>query len=115
MPTSVPAGRLRYVYAVCRPLDAPPPAGRTGVAGAPPRQLEHHGLVAVVADAPERDFTEAPLRAHLEDLDWLTATATATARAHQTVAERTAREDAWQRALISSVNEQVASPWPELM
>ncbi|MEU6844997.1 GvpL/GvpF family gas vesicle protein [Streptomyces sp. NPDC046716] len=81
MGTSVPAGQLRYVYAVCRPLDAPLQAELAGVAGAPPRQLEHDGLVAIVADVPERDFAEAPLRAHLEDLDWLTATA----RAHQTV------------------------------
>ncbi|MFE6895093.1 GvpL/GvpF family gas vesicle protein [Streptomyces sp. NPDC057694] len=81
MTTSDPVGRLRYVYAVCRPLDAPLQAELVGVAGAPTEQLEHHGLVAIVADVPERDFAEAPLRAHLEDLDWLTATA----RAHQTV------------------------------
>ncbi|MGY0490798.1 GvpL/GvpF family gas vesicle protein [Streptomyces sp. WG-D5] len=72
---------LRYVYAVCHPLDAPLPAELTGVAGGPPRLLEHRGLVAVVGAVPERDFAEAPLRAHLEDLDWLTGTA----RAHQHV------------------------------
>ncbi|MFZ3560906.1 GvpL/GvpF family gas vesicle protein [Streptomyces sp. BH055] len=72
---------LRYVYAVCHPLGAPLQAELTGVAGAPPRQLEHGGLVAVVGSVPERDFAEAPLRAHLEDLDWLTETA----RAHQNV------------------------------
>lgn len=72
---------LRYVYAVCRPLDAPLHADLTGVAGAPPRQLAHEGLVAVVSPVPERDFAHEPLRAHLEDLDWLAATA----RAHQSV------------------------------
>ncbi|MEV0636628.1 GvpL/GvpF family gas vesicle protein [Streptomyces sp. NPDC050619] len=72
---------LRYVYAVCRPLGAPLQAQLTGVAGDPPRLLTHHGLVAVVSHVPERDFAEEPLRAHLEDLDWLTATA----RAHQGV------------------------------
>ncbi|MFJ9175269.1 GvpL/GvpF family gas vesicle protein [Streptomyces sp. NPDC102360] len=72
---------LRYVYAVCHPLGAPLQAELTGVAGAPPRQLEHRGLVAVVGSVPERDFAEAPLRSHLEDLDWLTETA----RAHQNV------------------------------
>ncbi|MCX4830423.1 GvpL/GvpF family gas vesicle protein [Streptomyces sp. NBC_01016] len=72
---------LRYVYAVCHPLDAPLQAELTGVAGSPPRQLEHQGLVAVVGSVPERDFAEAPLHAHLEDLDWLTETA----RAHQNV------------------------------
>ena len=35
----------------------------------------------MVSHVPERDFAEEPLRRHLEDLDWLTATA----RAHQGV------------------------------
>jgi len=72
---------LRYVYAVCRPFGTPLQAELTGVAGDPPRALTHHGLVAVVSHVPERDFAEEPLHAHLEDLDWLTATA----RAHQGV------------------------------
>ncbi|MFD4481812.1 GvpL/GvpF family gas vesicle protein [Streptomyces sp. NPDC058471] len=72
---------LRYVYAICRPFDAPLQAQVTGVDGAPPGQLSHHGLIAVVGTVPERDFAEEPLRRHLEDLDWLSATA----RAHQSV------------------------------
>ncbi|MBT2418720.1 GvpL/GvpF family gas vesicle protein [Streptomyces sp. ISL-22] len=72
---------LRYVYAVCRPFRSALQAQLTGVAGVPPKQLTHHGLVAVVSTVPEADFAEAPLRAHLEDLDWLSATA----RAHQQV------------------------------
>ncbi|MEU9184311.1 GvpL/GvpF family gas vesicle protein [Streptomyces sp. NPDC048484] len=72
---------LRYVYAVCRPFGTPLPAQLTGVAGVPPKRLVHHGLVAVVGQVPEADFAEEPLRAHLEDLDWLGATA----RAHQNV------------------------------
>ncbi|MFF8593672.1 GvpL/GvpF family gas vesicle protein [Streptomyces sp. NPDC015220] len=72
---------LRYVYAICRPLGAPLQAQLTGVAGAPAKPLHHHGLVAVVSEVPERDFGEEALRAHLEDLDWLAATA----RAHQGV------------------------------
>lgn len=72
---------LRYVYALCRPLEAPLQAQLTGVAGAPAKPLHHHGLVAVVSEVPEQDFTEEALRAHLEDLDWLAATA----RAHQGV------------------------------
>jgi hypothetical protein len=72
---------LRYVYAVCHPFGTPLQAQLTGVAGDPPRLLHHHGLVAVVSHVPERDFAEEPLRRHLEDLDWLTATA----RAHQGV------------------------------
>ncbi|MEZ3178793.1 GvpL/GvpF family gas vesicle protein [Streptomyces pimonensis] len=72
---------LRYVYAVCRPYGTPLQAQLTGVGGDPPRLLPHHGLVAVVSHVPEADFAEEPLRAHLEDLDWLTAVA----RAHQGV------------------------------
>ena len=72
---------LRYVYAVCRPFGAALQSQLTGLGGDPPRLLSHHGLIAVVSHVPERDFAEAPLRAHLEDLEWLTATA----RAHQLV------------------------------
>jgi len=72
---------LRYVYAVCRPFGTPLPRQLTGVGGVPPKQLVHHGLVAVVGQVPEEDFAEQPLRAHLEDLDWLGTTA----RAHQNV------------------------------
>ncbi|GKQ39472.1 GvpL/GvpF family gas vesicle protein [Streptomyces sp. A012304] len=74
---------LRYVYAVCRPFGTPLQSQLTGVAGDPPRMLHHHGLVAVLSHVPAKDFDEAPLRAHLEDLDWLTETA----RAHQQVVD----------------------------
>ncbi|WP_320776069.1 GvpL/GvpF family gas vesicle protein [Streptomyces sp. CRN 30] len=74
---------LRYVYAVCRPLGAPLQAQLTGVGGDPPRALHHRGLVAVVSHVPEADFAEESLKAHLEDLDWLAATA----RAHQQVVD----------------------------
>ncbi|MDH6624579.1 hypothetical protein M2271_002383 [Streptomyces sp. LBL] len=72
---------LRYAYAVCHPFDTPLQAQLTGVAGDPPRLLHHHGLAVVVSHVPERDFAEEPLHRHLEDMDWLTATA----RAHQGV------------------------------
>ncbi|GAA2249293.1 gas vesicle protein [Streptomyces ruber] len=72
---------LRYVYAICRPFGAALQAQLTGVAGVPPKLLSHHGLVAVLSEVPEDDFAEGPLRAHLEDLDWLGSTA----RAHQGV------------------------------
>ncbi|MEV6804915.1 GvpL/GvpF family gas vesicle protein [Streptomyces sp. NPDC051132] len=74
---------LRYVYAVCRPFGTPLQAELTGVGGAPPALLHHHGLVAVVSTVPEADFCEDALKAHLEDLDWLSATA----RAHQGVVD----------------------------
>ncbi|MDF3298711.1 GvpL/GvpF family gas vesicle protein [Streptomyces tropicalis] len=73
----------RYVYAVCRPLDAPLQAQLTGVAGAPAKLLHHHGLVAVLSEVPERDFAEEPLRAHLMDDAWLAETA----RAHRGVVD----------------------------
>ncbi|WP_153812636.1 GvpL/GvpF family gas vesicle protein [Streptomyces sp. SUK 48] len=72
---------LRYVYAVCRPLGAPLQAQLTGIGGAPPALLSHRGLVAVVSTVPEADFCEEGLKAHLENMDWLAATA----RAHQGV------------------------------
>ncbi|MCX5203054.1 GvpL/GvpF family gas vesicle protein [Streptomyces sp. NBC_00237] len=73
---------LRYVYAVTRPFDgALPEEGGRGLDGEPPRLLHHEGLVAVVSPVPAADFDEAPLRAHLEDLDWLAGTA----RTHQAV------------------------------
>ncbi|CAM5582649.1 MULTISPECIES: GvpL/GvpF family gas vesicle protein [Streptomyces] len=72
---------LRYVYAVCHPYESPLQRQLSGVSGAPPKRLTHHGLVAVVSTVPEHEFTEEALRANLEDLDWLTATA----RAHQQV------------------------------
>lgn len=72
---------LRYVYAVTRPFDGVPPDGVRGLDGEPPRLLHHGDLVAVVSPVPAGDFAEAPLKKHLEDLDWLTATA----RAHEAV------------------------------
>ncbi|MFS4095399.1 GvpL/GvpF family gas vesicle protein [Streptomyces sp. AF1A] len=72
---------LRYVYAVCRPFGTPLQAELTGVGGAPAALLHHHDLIAVVSTVPEADFREEALKAHLEDLDWLAATA----RAHQGV------------------------------
>ncbi|MGW3170892.1 GvpL/GvpF family gas vesicle protein [Streptomyces sp. NPDC001153] len=72
---------LRYVYAVCRPFGTPLQSQLTGVGGAPPALLRHHGLVAVVSQVPAADFCEEALKAHLEDLDWLSVTA----RAHQGV------------------------------
>ncbi|QCX80048.1 Gas vesicle synthesis protein GvpL/GvpF [Streptomyces sp. YIM 121038] len=80
-PHDEPHDELRYVYAVCRRLSGPLHADLTGVGGAPPRQLAHAGLIAVVGPVPARDFGLEPLRAHLEDLDWLSETA----RAHQHV------------------------------
>ncbi|WP_391960900.1 GvpL/GvpF family gas vesicle protein [Streptomyces somaliensis] len=43
--------------------------------GEPPRLLHHGDLVAVVDAVPAEEFEEGPLRARLEDLDWLADTA----------------------------------------
>ncbi|MFJ8692348.1 GvpL/GvpF family gas vesicle protein [Streptomyces roseolilacinus] len=72
---STPTPPLRYVYAVCRPFDGVLPEGAAGITGEPPRLLHHGDLVAVVDAVPAEDFDEGPLRARLEDLDWLAATA----------------------------------------
>ncbi|MET9517536.1 GvpL/GvpF family gas vesicle protein [Streptomyces sp. NPDC002994] len=72
---------LRYVYAVTRPFDGVPPEGVRGLDGEPPRLLHHRDLVAVVSPVPAEDFAEAPLKRHLESLDWLSATA----RTHEAV------------------------------
>ncbi|MER5883184.1 GvpL/GvpF family gas vesicle protein [Streptomyces sp. NPDC001941] len=73
--------RLLYVYAVTRPYEGGLPGAVTGVAGGPPRPVRHGGLAAVVGSVPAAEFDEAPLRANLEDIDWLSDTA----RAHQDV------------------------------
>ncbi|MET7285389.1 GvpL/GvpF family gas vesicle protein [Streptomyces sp. NPDC005573] len=67
----------RYVYAVCRPLDAPLQVQLTGVGGAPPALLHHHGLVVVVSAVPEADPSPEALP------DWLAATV----RAHRGVVD----------------------------
>ncbi len=72
---------LRYVYAVTRPFEGVLPEGVRGLDGEPPRLLHHDGLVAVVSPVPAEDFGEAPLKKHLENLDWLSATA----RTHEAV------------------------------
>ncbi|WP_308282372.1 GvpL/GvpF family gas vesicle protein [Streptomyces lichenis] len=78
---STAAPDLRYVYAVTRPFDGVPPEGVRGISGQPPKLVRHGDLVAVVDPVPAADFEEGPLKARLEDLDWLAATA----RAHDAV------------------------------
>ncbi|OAR22760.1 gas vesicle protein [Streptomyces sp. ERV7] len=72
---------LWYVYAVVRPFEEALPDGVRGLDGEPPRLIGHGGLCAAASPVPAADFDAAPLRARLEDLDWLSATA----RAHQSV------------------------------
>ncbi|MFD7163842.1 GvpL/GvpF family gas vesicle protein [Streptomyces violascens] len=74
-------GELLYVYAVTRPFATALPAGVRGLDGKPPGLIEHRGLCAAVSRVPAEDFNAVPLRAHLEDLDWLGRTA----RTHEAV------------------------------
>ncbi|MPY58131.1 GvpL/GvpF family gas vesicle protein [Streptomyces spongiae] len=91
-PTDTPTDTdIVYAYAVLRrtPEAARAVADLRGVAGEPIRLLEFAdgttdgtpGLAAAVGPVPAADFDEAPLKANLEDLSWLEATA----RAHHAV------------------------------
>lgn len=53
------------------------PGELAGVSGASVRMIEADGLAAAASEVPLAEFGEVPLRAHLEDLAWLEATATA--------------------------------------
>ncbi|MDO0937517.1 GvpL/GvpF family gas vesicle protein [Streptomyces sp. DG2A-72] len=76
-----------YVYAVLRrtPEAAEAVADLRGVAGEPIRLVESadgtQELAAAIGPVPAADFEEAPLKAGLEDLDWLESAA----RAHHAV------------------------------
>lgn len=59
----------------------------TGVAGEPVRTVVSDDLTAVVGSVPLEVFGEQPLRGHLEDLDWLAATA----RTHDAVVSTVVR------------------------
>ncbi|MGW3728869.1 GvpL/GvpF family gas vesicle protein [Streptomyces sp. NPDC000851] len=78
--------QLSYAYAVVRPVaalerDALP--GVRGVADAPVTLVHHGDVAAAVSPVPPADFSEATLKAHLEDLDWLESVA----RAHHHIIE----------------------------
>jgi Gas vesicle synthesis protein GvpL/GvpF len=67
--------RAVWLYAVAEhPLEL---AELGGVDGAPVRTISAEGLAAVASDVALDEFGESALRANLEDLSWLEATATA--------------------------------------
>ncbi|MEU2043366.1 GvpL/GvpF family gas vesicle protein [Nocardia niwae] len=70
--------------------EAAEPGGLTGVAGEPVRTVVSDDLTALVGSVPLEVFGEQPLRGHLEDLDWLEATA----RAHDAVVSAAVRRGA---------------------
>ncbi|MFI0481354.1 GvpL/GvpF family gas vesicle protein [Actinomadura sp. 9N215] len=75
-----------YLYGVARDLDPAALRGAAGVAGAPVRGVVAGGLTALVSTVRVAEYGEAALRANLEDLAWLEATA----RAHHEVVDRAA-------------------------
>ncbi|MFD7258831.1 GvpL/GvpF family gas vesicle protein [Streptomyces sp. NPDC059874] len=78
---------LFYVYTVLRTATPPSPPLDLDIPAALGKGLElveHEGLTAVVEPVDAADFDEQPLRAHLEDLDWLADVA----RAHHRVVAR---------------------------
>lgn len=75
-----------YLYGVARGLDPAVLGDAAGVAGAPVRGVVAGGLTALVSTVRLEEYGEAALRANLEDLAWLEATA----RAHHDVVDRAA-------------------------
>jgi hypothetical protein len=76
-----------YLYGVTRGLDLTALGGTAGVAGAPVREVAEGDLTALVSTVRMEEYGEGALRANLEDLAWLEATA----RAHHDVVDRAAR------------------------
>jgi hypothetical protein len=84
--TADPARTGVYLYGVARGLDPAAMGDTAGVAGAPVRGVVAAGLTALVSTVRLAEYGEAALRANLEDLEWLEATA----RAHHDVVDRAA-------------------------
>lgn len=62
---------LVYVYAIA-PRGCAVPAGLRGLDEGAVRPVTDGDLLAFVSDVPEGEFAEAPLNAHLADMEWLT-------------------------------------------
>jgi Gas vesicle synthesis protein GvpL/GvpF len=78
------SGHGLYVYAVIGgDAGFAPPAGLAGVGGAPVEVVAAGDLAAVVSEVPLDEFGDEALRANLNELPWLEATA----RAHETVVD----------------------------
>ncbi|GAA2592709.1 GvpL/GvpF family gas vesicle protein [Actinomadura fulvescens] len=85
--TAAAAGTAVYLYAVSRDLDPAAVPAAPGVGRAPVRAVTAGGLTALVSTVREADYGEEALRANLEDLAFLEATA----RAHHDVVDQVAR------------------------
>lgn len=80
------SGTAVYLYGVSRGLDLVALGDIAGVAGEPVRGVDTDGLTALVSTVRLDEFGEQALRANLENLGWLEATA----RAHHDVVDRAA-------------------------
>ena len=78
-----------WVYAICRQADETALRGVAGVGGGEVTVLSGAGLTAVTEDVSLAEFGEQALRASLEDMAWLDATA----RAHHGVIDAVARSE----------------------
>jgi Gas vesicle synthesis protein GvpL/GvpF len=81
-----PSGRASYAYAVARSFDPALLEGVRGVDDAEVHVVSYGEIVAVVSPVPLAEFDETALRAKLERLPWLEATA----RAHHAVVDSVA-------------------------
>lgn len=81
------AGEAVYLYAIARGLDRTGLGEVAGIAGAPVRTVAAGDLTALVSTVRLADYGEEGLRANLEDLTFLEATA----RAHHHVVDLAAR------------------------
>ncbi|MDF1602513.1 GvpL/GvpF family gas vesicle protein [Nocardioides sp. YIM 152315] len=86
-PVGVSADTGRYLYAVCRGLDAAAVDSVQGIDGATLELVDHRDLVALVSTVPLSSYGEEALRRNLEDLSWLETVV----RAHDTVIHAAAR------------------------
>lgn len=82
-----PSGTAVYLYGVARGLDLAALGETAGVAGTPVRGIAAGDLTALVSTVRMEEYGEEALRANLENLAWLEATA----RAHHDVVDRAAR------------------------
>lgn len=87
--------RLSYAYAVVRASDPAAQRARAalsdvrGVADAPVTLVRGGAVAAAVSAVPGEEFSEAALKARLEDLDWLESTARSHHLVIETLAART--------------------------
>jgi Gas vesicle synthesis protein GvpL/GvpF len=77
-----------WVYAICQRADETGLHSLVGVGGTAVTAVTGSGLTAVTEDVDLADFGEQALRANLEDMAWLEATA----RAHHAVIDGVARQ-----------------------